>query len=211
MTSPSTSIVTLGGTNPTTGVGGKRHPTLRDGVVSAPERRCSARSRSARARESAPIPSSPRTCRRRQTVVGIPAQAGAARRDPLQPRLHSLRNAMRRGRRPCPRPHRRARERDRGAAQGGGELESRLPAAAEGQERLSVIAPFPAPWDRRPIATFRPHRIDANPRPLRADGRRRPLAGLCASHRSRRRHLRGLSPPHRAARKCASKNAPRFG
>src|SRR5437764_11566710 len=25
--------VTLGGTNPTTGVGGKRHPTLRDGVV----------------------------------------------------------------------------------------------------------------------------------------------------------------------------------
>src|SRR6201981_1912142 len=26
--------VTLGGTNPTTGVGGKRHPTLRDGVVS---------------------------------------------------------------------------------------------------------------------------------------------------------------------------------
>src|SRR3712207_5462568 len=25
--------VTLGGTNPTTGIGGKRHPTLRDGVV----------------------------------------------------------------------------------------------------------------------------------------------------------------------------------
>ena len=25
--------VTLGGTNPTTGVGGKRHPTIRSGVV----------------------------------------------------------------------------------------------------------------------------------------------------------------------------------
>ena len=32
--------------------------------------------------------------------------------------------------------------------------EGRPPAAAEGEERLSVVAPFPRTWDRRPIATF---------------------------------------------------------
>ena len=33
-------------------------------------------------------------------------------------------------------------------------LRAASPAAAEGEERLSVIAPFPQLWDRRPIATF---------------------------------------------------------
>src|SRR5688572_7733046 len=51
-------------------------------------------------------------------------------------------------------PARGAGARNRGAAQGGGGAQDRAPAAAEGQERLSVIATFPPPWDRRPIATF---------------------------------------------------------
>ena len=67
--------VTLGGTNPTTGTGGKRHPTVRSRRCHRfRERRCWARSRSARARRSAPTRSSPRTSRRPSTVVGIPAK-----------------------------------------------------------------------------------------------------------------------------------------
>ena len=52
--------------------------------------------------------------------------------------------------------------------------------AAQGQKRLSVIAPFPHPRDRRPIATFDRRELTAHPRPLRAHGRRRPLARLRA-------------------------------
>ena len=48
--------VTLGGTNPTDGIGGKRHPTHRaTASSSARARRCWGRSRSARAPGSAPI------------------------------------------------------------------------------------------------------------------------------------------------------------
>ncbi len=49
--------VTLGGTNPSTGQGGKRHPTIRSGVVTGPEPRYLGPSRSAREPRSAPIPS----------------------------------------------------------------------------------------------------------------------------------------------------------
>ena len=56
--------VTLGGTNPTTGVGGKRHPTLRNGVVIGSGAQVLGPLRSARAPRSAPIRSSPRMSRR---------------------------------------------------------------------------------------------------------------------------------------------------
>ena len=59
-------------------------------------------------------------------------------------------------------------------------LKARAPAAAEGEKRLSVVAPFPHPRDRRPIASFDRSELHADPRPLRAHGRGRPLARLCA-------------------------------
>jgi serine O-acetyltransferase len=52
--------VTLGGTNPTNGIAGKRHPTIGDGVIIG-SRRCWGRSPSGRAPASAPMRSSPAT------------------------------------------------------------------------------------------------------------------------------------------------------
>ena len=67
--------VTLGGTNPSTGVGGKRHPTIRDGVVIGSGAQVLGPDRGrARAPRSAPIRSSPRTFPPGATVVGIPAR-----------------------------------------------------------------------------------------------------------------------------------------
>ena len=104
-------------------------------------------------------------------------------------------------RRSGPRAARRARAaRSTSCARSSRSLKARAPAAAEGQKRLSVIAPFPQPWDRRPIATFDRSELTAHPRPLRADGRGRPLARLCAADRSRRGGVRRLPPPFRAAR-----------
>ena len=72
--------VTLGGTNPTTGVGGKRHPTLRNrGRDRLGRAGARTRSRSARAPRSAPIRWSPRTLRRADGRRDS-GQAGARRR-----------------------------------------------------------------------------------------------------------------------------------
>jgi hypothetical protein len=86
------------------------------------------------------------------TMVGIPAKAGAGRRGPLQPGLHALRHAVRRGFDPA-RARSRAREEIERCARSGRAARGARQPAAEGQKRLSVIAPFPHPRDRRPIAT----------------------------------------------------------
>ena len=131
--------VTLGGTNPSTGVGGKRHPTIalrrRDRLGRAGARP----DRGRRGRQDRRQFGGDQGRRARAaTVVGIPGQAGAGRHGPLQPRLRALRHAVRRGCRPG-----RAR-----LAELESEIEElrkevassrRAPARAEGQKRLSVM------------------------------------------------------------------------
>jgi len=66
--------VTLGGTNPTTGVGGKRHPTLRDGVVIGSGAQVLGPIEVGKGRRSAPIRWSPRTSRRDKRSSAFPAR-----------------------------------------------------------------------------------------------------------------------------------------
>ena len=89
--------VTLGGTNPTAGIGGKRHPTLCNGVVVG-----------SGAQVLGPIVRR-RWCARRRQCGGHQGrraqldgrrdsgEAGPDGRCSLQPRLHPLRHAVRRG------------------------------------------------------------------------------------------------------------------
>ena len=130
-----------------------------------------------------------------------PGQAGAGRRRPLQPRLRPLRHAVRRG---CAIPARarlaeledeieELRKRGR-RAEGARASRSRRSKALERRHAV------PASAGPAPDCHFRPQRTAAHPRPLRADGRGRPLARLCAAVRSRRRGLRRLPPRCRAAR-----------
>ena len=146
--------VTLGGTNPSTGVGGKRHPTLRDNVVIG-----------SGAQVLGPIEVGEGAKVGANAVVTkdvVPGRddgrhsgpRGAGRHGPLQPRLHPLRHAVRRGLSIRPQPAGRAGGRDRGAAQGNRPAEDAARSRAQGEKRLSVITPFPHPRDRRPLAAF---------------------------------------------------------
>ena len=101
--------VTLGGTNPTTGVGGKRHPTIASGVVIG-----------SGAQVLGPIEVGEGAKIGANSVVTKdvrPARPWSASRQgraggggSLQPRLHGLRHAVRRGLRSGARSPRRARE-----------------------------------------------------------------------------------------------------
>ena len=90
--------VTLGGTNPTDRSWRQAPPDDRDRAwSSARARRCSGRSRSARAPRSAPMRSSPRMSRPAFDHGRDSRPGGAGQRRPLQPGLPALRNAVRRG------------------------------------------------------------------------------------------------------------------
>ena len=124
--------VTLGGTNPSTGVGGKRHPTIRDGVVIGSGAQVLG---PIEVGEGAKIGANSvvtKDVAAGATVVGIPAQAGAGRHRPLQPRLRRLRHAVRRGLRSRSGAADRARSSEiAGAAR---EMKARKAACSEGRQ-----------------------------------------------------------------------------
>ena len=135
--------VTLGGTNPSTGIGGKRHPTLRSAVVVGSGAQilgpievgegAKVGANSVVTKDVAPG----------STVVGIPAKPVPVDTVHYSPGLRALRHPLRGRLRPRARADRGAGARDRGAAEGGSGHEDRQPAAPEGQERLSVIGAVP--------------------------------------------------------------------
>ncbi len=202
--------VTLGGTNPSTGVGGKRHPTLRDGVVIGSGAQVLG---PIEVGEGAKIGANAvvtKDVAAGATMVGIPARPVPVDAvhyspgfvpygtpcgedcDPVRARLGELEEQIEALRKEV------------------ASVEADAPAAAKGQERLSVVTPFPRPRDRRPIASFRPQRACTASSTF-TGGWSRPVTGAtmrCGSIPTWRFSRPSAGIP--SAPRCGSRNAPRF-
>ena len=204
--------VTLGGTNPTTGIGGKRHPTLAIGVVIGSGAQvlgpievgegAKIGANSVVTKDVAPG----------ATVVGIPARPVPIDAVHYSPGFIPYGTPCGEDVDPVRARHRRARAtRSPSCARRSQALKARAPAAAEGEKRLSVIAPFPHAWDRRPIATLRPHGADRGSSTFTGAWSRPGTGAImrCGSiPTSRCSRPSGAIP---SGPRCGSRNAPRFG
>jgi carbonic anhydrase/acetyltransferase-like protein (isoleucine patch superfamily) len=211
--------VTLGGTNPTSGIGGKRHPTIEHGAIIGSGAQVlgpiivGARARiGANSVVTRDVPPG-------ATMVGIPARATlvdaeessanflpygtcAETFDPATQKLESLQ---------CEVEQLRARlaelveERDQG--------EGARRQGAQGQQRrpglMGTVLPFPSRAGREAQQTgFTRFELQPHRRSLRPHGRGRPVEGLCDRLRARRRRLLGL-PPRRRASRMQDRETPR--
>ena len=213
--------VTLGGTNPTNGIGGKRHPTIMDNVIIG-----------SGAQVIGPIVVGERARIGANAVVTDDVPEGATMigfkaRSTLVPVETFMREFMPYGT-PCEELSepdlRRFEALEQQLTEMRAELESlrraAMPDAADIADAKrsgstsdepnggsgGAVLPFPG---ARPTGRLHARGANAHPRPLRSHGRGGRMARLCDGFHPRFRQFRRLPPCCRTARRRGSRNAPR--